>query len=802
MDSERAHLSSAEIVPFPSQGQDTGRTKGQAPSQPPSVHIAKQFRDQNSISNETTSPLFCLTMSSQQLGAYGIGIQLYFSFLKNATILFFFISLMSLGTLYTNYQGNWLRDGQTKSPFDVLTLANQAGPDIYEKDLSTAEEYVESTKKNQQMILLFDLFYSFSFLIFLHAFAKVADNVAWKNRERFERPSDYTVSVLGLPYNTTEQEVNLHFSKFGEVAEVSFARNYNGKLFLYKKRRKISTKLEIAIAEARENGKENTAEIRKLRKEIRNFDRKIAVMNQKSQTPIEQLKIICAFVTFNQHNGKTSCEGLYLAAKSVFQSQPTPLQFRGIYTLEILHPPEPSELIWENFEIIGVSSKLRNCVSTAVTYVLLALTVGMLYGVSRISKKLPNAYDCREQALQNLSFEEAQEAYTDLDAKVCWCFLEGMTTILGDSNLQDYCEEYVSLWQNNLYIRILSSIGITIVNFFLKYVMRRISTFERNLTNSDQQISMLLKLFLAMALNTTFINLLFQSNEDSFSRNWYLDVGSVQVVTMLLCVFSPYILNLTVFYPAKRCKIVCCRRRKKTQSELNELYLGPEFNLASKTAVALNIISSCFFYSGGIPLLNIICFLSLFLIYWIEKMLIINHYRKPPISDQRVNTRSVKILILIITLHCFFSLFMYSSVTLWPAEYEENSDGIVVGKTTNTQRSINIPTIGMIIMTIFIFISFFSQRYIKGIVNSVFHICMPSFDGTRKNLEQTYVQAYAGMSERGIASYSIYANPEYSPLVQELDQAIKGRTQVLVERIESEKVSSEALFEGKARSSR
>lgn len=126
-----------------------------------------------------------------------------------------------------------------------------------------------------------------------------------------------------------------------------------------------------------------------------------------------------------------------------------------------------------------------------------------------------------------------------------------MTTILGDSNLQDYCEEYVSLWQNNIYIRVLSSIGIIIVNFFLKYVMRKISTFERKITLSDQQVSVLLKLFLAMSLNTTFINLFFQSNEDIFSRDWYLEVGSGQVITMLLCVVSPYILNLVIFYPAK-----------------------------------------------------------------------------------------------------------------------------------------------------------------------------------------------------------------------------------------------------------
>lgn len=96
------------------------------------------------------------------------------------------------------------------------------------------------------------------------------------------------------------------------------------------------------------------------------------------------------------------------------------LQLRGTYTLGIIDPPEPSELLWENLEIIGVSSKLRNGVIAVITYILLAFTVGMLFGVSKISKKLPNAYDCREQAIQNLSFEKAQEVYTNSDDKVCW----------------------------------------------------------------------------------------------------------------------------------------------------------------------------------------------------------------------------------------------------------------------------------------------------------------------------------------------------------------------------------------------
>jgi hypothetical protein len=110
---------------------------------------------------------------------------------------------MSLRPLILNYKGHWLLEGQIKTPFDVLTLANQDGPGLYEKDLTIAEEYLDKAKENQEEILSFDLVYCFAFLVFIRAFKKVSDSVIRKNQEAFERPSDYTVSVWGLPHDAT-----------------------------------------------------------------------------------------------------------------------------------------------------------------------------------------------------------------------------------------------------------------------------------------------------------------------------------------------------------------------------------------------------------------------------------------------------------------------------------------------------------------------------------------------------------------------------------------------------------------------
>jgi hypothetical protein len=109
---------------------------------------------------------------------------------------------------------------------------------------------------------------------------------------------------------------------FGEVAEVSLARKYDGKLFLYKKRSELTIKLETAIAEAHAKGQATSKEILKIQKEIVHFDRKIAKKNQESNVPSNQLPVRCAYVTFSKHDEMTNCKDIYKEAKSLLKSQP------------------------------------------------------------------------------------------------------------------------------------------------------------------------------------------------------------------------------------------------------------------------------------------------------------------------------------------------------------------------------------------------------------------------------------------------------------------------------------------------
>jgi hypothetical protein len=200
--------------------------------------------------------------------------------------------------------------------------------------------------------------------------------------------------------------------------------------------------------------------------------------------------------------------------------------------------------------------------------------------------------------------------------------------------------------------------------------------------------------------------------------------------------------------------------------------LGPEYDIASKTAVVLNIISSCFLYSGGIPLLNIICFVSLFLIYWIEKILVVNHYRAPPAYDHGVNQQLQAILPYAVLLHCGFSLYMYGSDSIWPREYYQNSDGIIVGKDVDIEGRIKHYT-GIILIILMIATAclvFFSY----ALASLILKLLRSSLAQTR-NILPEYNHAKFSLHLRGIASYSIASNPEYSSLIQALEESVTNR---------------------------
>ena len=85
----------------------------------------------------------------EQIGEYGVGMELYFYFLRDIAILFFIISLISIYPMISNRTGDHLDSEGENSFLDFYTLANQEGLEVGEEVLGDSEDMLDELDKRQ-----------------------------------------------------------------------------------------------------------------------------------------------------------------------------------------------------------------------------------------------------------------------------------------------------------------------------------------------------------------------------------------------------------------------------------------------------------------------------------------------------------------------------------------------------------------------------------------------------------------------------------------------------------------------------
>lgn len=180
-------------------------------------------------------------------------------------------------------------------------------------------------------------------------------------------------------------------------------------------------------------------------------------------------------------------------------------------------------------------------------------------------------------------------------------------------------------------------------------------------TKTKEEVEIMVKVFWALFINTIWITILvnadftgfwltkttkisdyiFNAEFDDFNRDWYIKVGSTIVITLMISIVSPHLINALILHPIQILKRRFCWKRYKTQYEINQAFLGPEFDISTKVSQLLNVVFSCFVLSGGMPLLNIVCLLACVCIYWADKFMILRYYRKPAQLSNEINDKVI-----------------------------------------------------------------------------------------------------------------------------------------------------------------
>lgn len=203
--------------------------------------------------------------------------------------------------------------------------------------------------------------------------------------------------------------------------------------------------------------------------------------------------------------------------------------------------------------------------------------------------------------------------------------------------------------------------------------------FEKHPTKTTEIISLVVKLYIVMYINTAFLSLmisgsnrssgifngkpvtfftwgsisfgLFTGKIEDYNVAWYQTVGASTMFTMLMFVlgsqpglFFAFASKLIARAWDRRWSFKPTVTHTDTQSEYEELQLGPQFDIKQKFAALLCLIFVDMTFSATMPLFNLITLMNLVLIYASDKFMLVNFVQKPHLVDARLPKKCIDML--------------------------------------------------------------------------------------------------------------------------------------------------------------
>lgn len=127
---------------------------------------------------------------------------------------------------------------------------------------------------------------------------------------------------------------------------------------------------------------------------------------------------------------------------------------------------------------------------------------------------------------------------------------------------------------------------------------------------------------------------LLQGKFNDITADWYMNIGTIVILTMIFNIAFPIIelAFANILKCIRRCidRRFCCRITScKTKKEYIELYNNDIYPIQERYAFIMAIIIITMTFSCIIPILNLICGLSLMLLYFSDKVLLFKVYQFP-----------------------------------------------------------------------------------------------------------------------------------------------------------------------------
>lgn len=751
---------------------------------------ANQYRDKTSIRLCEDASVYkkypvCQT-STKTFLKYGVGLYLYLAFIKQLSLLFFILSLVSAWPMMSNYQGKGYQSVYQNQRFVYFTLANQEGTNEYEQSLATAQANISVTDKNLNELWPVDFVGGIIFLAFIIFYISYSKKIGLQSTEKFYNISDFAVMVKGFPPFINNDQVIEYFSSYGSVQEVYLARKYEGKLMNYKKIYELS--YESILDKKTSNGSFSSFVIPS------GFKDKDLILDRDH----DELQVSCVFVVFDAIESKNRC--LKSSKKfriNCLQKKKTIRRDRT-FRLDIKQAPDPSDIIWENIEysyLIVLRSRILILILNSLI-ILLSFTV--IYIIRLYYYTAPSSTTCKDVTVSgDLALSEAEKVYTSTPDINCYCKQQSINDLLTSSGLQSLCSNYLESLSSNIFINLVVSVSIVSINLLLKSTIRYLSKYEKFSTKTEKSIAIFHRVFLSMFINTavsTFIvNTNFSSKDSNIpqgryqdlDRNWYNDVGVSLTVTMIISMFSPHAFNLLIWNPIGMLKRKCCYKRFKSQHKLNNLFKGPNFYISNSLSQIMTTVFANYMYSSGMPFLNVICFITLILSYWCNKYLLLRYYRRPPQYTDNINSILVRYLPCAVLLHSVIGLYAYGSAEIFPTGYTFSTvyNYVVPDQVSFTERCLKYSGISNLVLIFLSFLVFIISLQFNSIYS---YFCKKSKIFAEQVPDLKFSSLNSSGLINGLNTYDICSNPKYKKYIIALNTIAKKQKVLRNSNLDSE----------------
>jgi len=566
-------------------------------------------------------------LNDKVFASYGLATVLYFQMCRRLCYLFLFLSICALPALIFNYSGiDYYYDENSSSSNGVTANVESK----YEFDAFSLG-HLQQTQRNSTVTILgkyskpkvglimtlCDVIATIAIVLFIIQLQNSLKNVKTEYENTVVTISNYSVAVTNLPPKFNDRNsLRQFFTQFGRVVDTSLIFNNYELVQIYTKRGILKQEIHAMKHLNTETAKNRIIE---LSKDIIDLDSDIRLF-----VATREIKCVGAVVMFEDKNTVKKVLNEY--PHTFFKRLCMPKRFKFQNKKLILRQAsEPSNLLWHHLSYSNCNKRCRRVFTFAVTIIFFFITTALCYISMFYQQQLPktNAYDCANVQISNYN--------NNLNEQESYCFCSNLST----SELITYhtvCYEFIQRNAIRQLLVFLTSITTVVINQVIVRVIRLLSSYEKHTSRGSQLRGMSKKLSAGLIVNTGIIILLVNANFNGilsieitnrlpsyllkgsysdFTADFFQVVGTSLTFTLLIGSIDVPVVE-TLRFLVHQLKIICLSPSAATQSKLNSYYTGREFRIGERYAKIICCIFIILIYNTGIPLMNLIGFLTCF----------------------------------------------------------------------------------------------------------------------------------------------------------------------------------------------